>query len=74
MIIFVISHRDSSDEGSQHMLYMQNSQKLSLIITKYALLLRALKMFLIQTVFHKNVAELRSDQTISVKNSSLIRI
>ena len=37
------SHRDGSDEGSQHMFFMQNQQKLSLIIIKYSLLSRALR-------------------------------
>ena len=55
MIIFVISHpnhccdplsepfcRDGSDEGSNHYVFIQNEQKLSLIITKYSFLSRAL--------------------------------
>ena len=36
-----LSHQDSSDEGSQHV-FVQNKQKLSLIISKYSLLYRAL--------------------------------
>ena len=34
--------RDSSDEGSQHMFYAELTKQISLIITKYSLLSRAL--------------------------------
>ena len=66
----MIRGRDSSDEGSPHMFFMQNEQKLSLIITKYSLLSRALLQF--TDMEHSGVkVPLNLDHTYIWKSSCL---
>ena len=56
------SHQDGSDEGSQHV-FMQTKQKLSLIITKYSILSRALYCF--WPIVHSSFCSYIIEQSLS---------